>query len=205
MGIVSGLKTCALAAAFAAGSAAAAVAATFNGGFTIGGSAFSAPGLVVNAGPASGSASFNLDVGQSVTFDLFDIWTNDTFVSGSDTTPQSIAVDFSFAQIGASGTVNGTTTGTNAFLFQYGSVNWQAPLQLAFGNGGLLSISLSNEIFNFGLFGLNAGAANGATVQATATYVSAPAPVPLPAAGLGLLAGLGGLALVRRRRMAGAA
>ncbi|WP_146188837.1 VPLPA-CTERM sorting domain-containing protein [Albidovulum aquaemixtae] len=192
-----------MAAVIVTGSAFAALAATFNGSFTIGGNAFSSPGLVVNASPTSGPLNLNLTVGQSVTFDLFDIWTNDPLINGSDTTPQSIFVDFDIGRSGGVGALNGTTQGNTAFIFQYGSVNWQAPLMLAFGNGGLMQISLSNEIFNFGVFGLSAGQANGATVQATATLIAAP--VPLPAAGLGLLAGLGGLALVRRRRMRDAA
>ena len=199
MGIVSTFKTCAVAAAMLAGSAVAGLAATFNGSFTIGGSAFSSPGLVMQTNQMSGSTSFNLNVGQSTTFDLFDIWTNDTFVNGADTTPQSIAVNFSFAQLGASGAVNGSSVGAG-FLFQSASVNWQAPLMLAYGNGGVLSIALSNATFNNGFLSLNPGQANGATVQATATYVSAPAPIPLPAAGFGLLAGLGALGMVRRRR-----
>ena len=200
MGIVSTFKTCAVAAAMLAGSAVAGLAATFNGSFTIGGSAFSSPGLVVNTSQMSGSTSFNLNVGQSTTFDLFDIWTNDTVINGQDTTPQSITVGFSLSQPSTSGTVTGSSRGNSAFIFQWGSVDWQAPVMLAFGNGGMLSIALSNETFNFGILGLGAGQANGATVQATATYVSAPAPIPLPAAGFGLLAGLGALGMVRRRR-----
>ncbi|MCB6177055.1 VPLPA-CTERM sorting domain-containing protein [Rhodobacter sp. Har01] len=199
MGLLSQLKTCAAAAAVLATTSVAAIAATFSGSFALSGDAFSDPGLEVSASPMSGSGSFDLDVGESLTFDLFDIWTNEESVNWDDMVPNSINVAFTMTQPVASGTATGTTVG-QGFVWQWGSVNWGAPLQIAFGNGGLLQIALSDETFNLGWFGLNEGPKKGATVQATATYVSAPAPVPLPAGGLLLLGAMGAFAVVRRRK-----
>lgn len=199
MGIRSGLRKTVLAAIAVAASAVAAAAATFNGTFSLGGSAFSDPGLVVNASPTTGSSSFSLNVGQSTTFNLFRIWTDETSVQYDDTIAQSIFASFTLTQPVASGTVSGVTDG-NWGLLQYGTLNWGGPLMLSFGNGGLLSIALSNATFNWGLFGLTPGMHRGATVTATATYVAAP--VPVPAAGALLLGGLGAMALMRRRRKA---
>lgn len=197
MGMRSGLRKAVITAVALAASAVAATAATFTGSFNLSGSAFTDPGLVVNANPIGGPTSFNLNVGQSTTFNLFDIWTDETSVQYDDTIAQSIFASFTLIQPVASGAVSGVTDG-HWGLLQYGSLNWGGPLMLAFGNGGLLSITLSNETFNTGLFGLFPGYHKGATVTATATYVAAP--VPVPAAGFLLAGGLGVMALMRRRR-----
>lgn len=191
------------------GSAIAAEAATYNGIFSLSGSSFGEPGLVMATSASSGAFSFDLDTaGQSTTFTLFNIWATEASVSGNNTQTSNIQAAFNFAGIGAGGTVNGSTRGVSSFfgIIQNASLSWAGPLVLNFGNGGVLSIALSgNTNFNTGIFRLSNGPANGAMVTATATLVSAPlpAPVPLPASGLALLGALGGAgAFLRRRRRA---
>ena len=177
-------------------------AATFDGLFSLSGSSFSEPGLRMATSAQSGAFSFQLDnAGQSVTFDLFDIWANENRVNGNNTRISTLLADFSFAGIGASGTATGSTAGHNNFFTHNASLAWGGPVLLNFGNGGVLSIVLNGATFSSGLFGLGQGQANGATIQATATLVAAP--VPLPASGLVLLGALaGGGAFLRRLRKA---
>ncbi len=193
-----------LSAAALVGSAIAAEAATYNGIFSLSGSSFGEPGLVMATSASSGAFSFDLDTaGQSTTFNLFNIWATEASTAGNNTQTSAIQAAFNFAGIGASGTVNGSTRGVSSFfgIVQNASLSWAGPLVLNFGNGGVLSIALSgNTNFNTGIFGLSSGPANGATVTATATLVAAPAPVPLPASGLALLAALGGAGAFLRRR-----
>lgn len=182
-----------------------AYATTFAGSFAISGDAFVDPGLVVSADPMSGAGNFDLDVGESITFGLFDIWTVEGEVNPDDEVPQSIFVDFSLTTPVVNGTIGGDSVGERILfgVFQGGSLSWGSPLSLLFGNGGQLDLALSNESFNWGFFGTNPGENRGATVELTATYVSeSVAAVPLPAAGFLLLAGLGGLAASRRRQKA---
>lgn len=178
-------------------------AALFNGTFDISGSAFADPGLVLNVHPSTGPVSLDLNEGDSVTFDLFRVWTNETSVNSDDYNGQSVNVAFNMTSPVTSGVLGGTSSGNTAVFgfFQGGNISWNNPLQLTFGkNGtGLLEISLSDESFNWGAFwGTVPGKHHGATVQATATYVMAP--VPLPASALLLLGGLGGLAFMRKRK-----
>ncbi|MEI2808152.1 hypothetical protein [Albidovulum sp.] len=191
-----------LSAAALAGSSVAGQAATFNGVFSLSGSSFREPGLVMATSTTSGAVGFQLDtVGQSVSFDLFDIWAAERRVNGNNTRTSSLLADFTFSGIGASGSATGSTTGHGGAT-QHASIAWGAPVVLTFGNGGILSLVLDNASFSHGTGGLSQGQANGATIRATATLVAAP--VPLPASGLALLGALGGAAAVlRRRRRAG--
>ncbi len=199
MRIGSFLKSAVLSAVMFGASALAAQATTFNGIFSLSGSAYVEPGLVIDTSVRSGTMGFTLDVGDSVTFDLFDIWDTERRVNGNNTRQSSLVADFTFASLGTSGTATGTTAG-HATNPQYVSLVWGGPVMLNFGNGGLLSIALTDEQFAFGVGGLNVGAAGGATVQAIATYIAAP--VPLPASGLLLVAAIGAAAVLRRRRNA---
>lgn len=201
MGIAVFARSAALAALLAGIGASASLAATFNGIFSLSGSSFAEPGLVVQTSTTSGAFSFDLDTaGQSTSFNLFDIWTNENRANGNNTRTSTLAAGFTFASLGAGGTVTGATAGHGGVI-QYASLAWGQPLTLNFGNGGVLSIALKNADFAYGLFGLGRGQANGATIQATATLVTAPAPapVPLPASGLLLLAALGGARAFFRR------
>ncbi len=184
-----------------------AYAIPFVGDFAVSGDAFSDPGLVVGTNPQSSGVNFDLEVGESITFGLFDIWSKESYVNPDDTVPQSIDVAFNFSNPVTNGTVEGETVGNPGFFgfFQNAAVSWDGPVQLTWGHSGVLELSLSDETFGenywwgIPLPGLNKK--NGARVHLTAHYVSADiAPVPLPASGLLLIGGLGGLAAFARRR-----
>ncbi len=201
MRLVSIARSAVVSAAIFAGSVAAAQAATFNGIFSLSGSSFSEPGLVMATSATSGAFSFQLDTaGQSVTFDLFDIWATEKKANGNNTRTSSMLADFTFSSIGATGSSTGSTTGHGGAT-QYASIVWGAPITLNFANGGILSLVLGDANFSYGTGGLGQGQGNGATIRATATLVATP--VPLPASGLVLLGALGGAgAFLRRRRRA---
>lgn len=201
------LRSLTAAAVTAVTTVSAAHAVTFEGTFTVGGDALSDLGLVVQVSPNPGPVSFDLEVGNSVTFDLFDIWTDENSLAfGEDTVDQDIFVAFDFTAPPPpfGGTVSGETDGVffGFFLFQQGEVTWDGTETVSFGalGDGVLELSLSDETFNTGFLGLNEGSASGATVQLTATYVTEPSVVPLPASAFLLLAGIGGLGVARRFR-----
>ena len=202
MGLARFAKSAAVAAVLSAVGASATLAATFDGIFSLSGSSFAEPGLVMQTSAQTGAMTFQLDtVGQSITLDLFDIWTNENRANGNNTQTDSLVADFTFASLGTSGAATGATTGHGGII-QYASLAWAGPVMLNFGNGGLLSIALNDANFAYGLFAFGRGQANGATVQATVTLLATPVPVPLPASGLALIAALGAGSIVARRRRA---
>jgi PEP-CTERM motif len=135
--------------------------------------------------------TFDLNtVGQSLTADLFTIGTKQTSVDSSQEGYRDISVDFGFSAPlpGFGGTTQGIT-GAVQFLGGLGYVAWANPITLAFGNGGLLQISLSHALF---------GTPGSAVIAATFTLLSqdrgtSPIPTPEPATLLLMGAGLAGL------------
>ena len=186
----------------------------FSGSFTVD-SHNSDPGLMIGTDPAegtSGSVGFSLGLGESTTFDLFDIWANESDVSaGEDTVPQAISVAFTFTAPPGTATATGQTNGElSGYVFgfptiQSASVEWSNPTIFDFGTG-ILEIALSNETFSSGLFGLceegDLLCQPHGTVKMTATLTElAPvSTVPLPAALPLMATALAGFGVVRLRR-----
>jgi hypothetical protein len=187
-----------------AGTSTTAAAVGFSGSYTV--NALGAdPGLVIRTATLSERLELDLEPGKWKTVKLFDIWTDETAVNfGDDFAAADISVAFDFGAPIAKGTVTGTTTAATIFVASKGVLRWDGPAEIAFGDGGLLRVSLGNEIFNGGLgLGLMPGRQHGATVHAKFRLVSEPvSQVPLPA-GLPLLASaMGGIFLLRQRRSA---
>lgn len=202
--IFSPLKHLATAAFFLGASTVASMAATISGSFALSGDAYTnAPGLVANTDVTSGSFNLNLGAGASTSFTLFRIWTEEPAVDADDLAARSLLADFSVSGF-STGTVNGALVGVKTGPLQYGQLSWLAPIVLNGPSGSLVVINLSAGTFNFSAANaLLPGSGFGYDVLATVTYVIAP--VPLPAAGAALLAGLGMLGFVRRRKGAATA
>lgn len=184
----------------------------------------SGPGLQVSSSAvADNPFTWNLAEGDSKTFDLFSIWTDEETVNwmptcdglfdchwGDDVISKSITVNFDFVlPTTTEVSVVGETDGHIEFYCggvnvncQYGSVEWDHASDFYFGNGGQFRISLSNETFNWNSWdGLNSGEQYGATVEATITLIKDSVAVPGPSGiaifGFGLLS-LG--VFLRRKR-----
>ena len=141
---------------------------------------FSDPGLAIKYALVAGlkDVAFSLNDGESYTFDLFKIWTDETDVAlGEDTVKKPITVNLDFDTPNESLNLSGDTFGINGFL-QWGQVSWDGPVTLTLTDR-TFRVSLSDEQFNKGFFGLDEGAKYGAMVQATvkqigSSYVSVP-------------------------------
>jgi hypothetical protein len=140
------------------------------------------------------NVAFALDDWQSWTFNFFDIWTEEGDVGTSDTTAQSITTTLDFdASDGILGP-DGDTVGVSD-IFASGKI--RRPVTVTAG-GRTFILSLSDEEFNGGLFGLK----DGATVEATIKQISSDFSVP-DNGSTAMLLGLAfiALALVCQRRI----
>lgn len=170
------------------------------------------PGLVIETQDiASRPTTFDLNVGETHSFDLFRIWTDETDVEyGEDTQAYPINVGVTFSQPGnTTGNIEGNTEGNIDLIWllppvwlESGSVTWNGPALLSFGTTGLFSVWLDDAEFNQGLYGLSEGWKHGATIRANVKYLreDIPAAVPEPASMLLLGSGLAAAAAYRRRR-----
>ncbi|WP_284162907.1 VPLPA-CTERM sorting domain-containing protein [Frigidibacter sp. SD6-1] len=194
-------RAMAVAAAVTLMSGAASLAATIQATFNLSGPAYAVdPGLQIGTSTTSGSFTLNLSLGQSQVINLFDIWSMENQVNADDLTPRALFADFTLAGTGATGTAMGLVNGSISAPFQWGNINWMAPVILQAQGGNQVVISLTSAIFGFASGTLASGNqpfSNG-HVLAVVSYI--PAPVPLPAAGLMLVGALGGIVVVRRRR-----
>lgn len=167
------------------------------------------PGLVVETSDLYDNPfTFELvDVGDTLTVDLFKIWTDETWVNPDDREKIEGSVYWAFTSPSpAGGSSTGITYGASYVISQKGVLEWDSPATITFGDGSELKITLTDELFNWGFGGLKEGEGSGATVQATFELASLGtgsvpgASVPEPAA-LGLFGfGLAAVGLARRRR-----
>jgi len=209
------MKSFAIAAAalLVAGAAVPASAAEFLGDYSIT-AHNSGDGLLIETSKiadfSTAGSGFNLtNAGDSTGwFNLFSIYTLETDVGPDDFVGKSISVNFQFtAPIIFDGQVFGTTEGESFLgIWENGSLNWgdvgygDGVVQLAFGNGGLLQISLKDTEFNAGLFGLNEGPGHGGNVKAKFKLLSPSAAVPEPATWAMMIGGFGLVGAAMRRR-----
>ena len=125
---------------------------------------------------------FSLEDGESETFNFFKIWTDETNVNPDDQLSQGISATLNFSVPATSATVSGLTFGGSILwgVTQWGEVVWQTPApEFTAPDGRVFQVTLSNEIFNEGIFGLNEGKQYGAIVKATvkqigSSYTSVP-------------------------------
>jgi hypothetical protein len=169
-------------------------------------SANTGDGLIIGTALVNGlsNVAFNLNDGQSTTFNFFKIWTPETDVGKDDKKPIAISATLDFDNpLDTGANVTGVTFG-GSFFVQWGEVVWSAPVIVSSG-GISFKVSLSNETFNGGLFGLNEGPCDGAIVQATVTQLCSDVPSRVPDSGstiafLGLA--LSSVGIIARRRRA---
>lgn len=179
----------------------AASAVTVRADWGLSGSALTGAGLEIRTSRDAGRFAVDLEDGAESSFRLFRLWTDESDVGRDDHVAGELLASFVMAASGRGGGIAGTSRGHDDHGFQWGSVDWTAPLELDLG-GGTLSILLSNESFSRGFLSLRTGRRHGTDVFARVSYASntAASPVPLPGALPLALAGLGLLGLLRLRR-----
>ncbi len=140
------------------------------------------PGLMLYWNPIlSTPVSADFEVGDSLTFALFELGTDETWSNPDDKVEKNITVDFDFSSPSVNEIGSGQTVGdTWWFLLSWGEVAWNNPVEFNFGNTGLFTIELEDDSF---------WTPGSTTIDATLTYVNADTPAPVPEPSTILLVG----------------
>lgn len=138
-----------------------------------------------------GGLTFDLaDAGQTYTVGLFRLTTPESSANLRSLVPHTIDVRLGLTSP-ASGVANLGLSGASSFLQGYGHLVWNNPVQVSFGNGGLLAMSLSNATYEM---------PGSAVISATFSLLQRPVQVPEPVSAALAVWGCGILAILRVRR-----
>ena len=147
------------------------------------------PGLVLYWNPiVTTPVSNDLEVGESITFGLFELGTDEVWSNPDDKIEKNISVAFDFSSPEVDTTGTGKTVGDTWLFFSWGEVEWNNPVEFSFGGIGLFTIALEDDSF---------WTPGSTTIDATLTYVRA---VPVPSTILLMGSGLFGLVGYNRKR-----